>query len=125
MSDPRRMLATTTKKGAAMWTKLRGTVRDGRVSAEAVALSEMFDMERVGEHFGKRLELNYRAWSRYMPRAYPGRVTVLRARARRLWQVTGRGPGLRELAAGGVVVRTLPGNHDSILKEPVGCSRIV
>jgi hypothetical protein len=78
----------------------------------------MFDMERMGEHFGKRLELNYRAWSRYTPRAYPGRVTVLRARVRRLWQVAGSGPGLRELAAGGVVVRTLPGNHDSILKEP-------
>jgi thioesterase domain-containing protein len=62
--------------------------------------------------------MNYGAGCRYKPRAYPGRVTVLQARARKLWRVTGRGPGLNGLAAGGVVVRTVPGNHDSILKEP-------
>jgi aspartate racemase len=117
-SRPGDQLTRLRKKLRAEWQKLWGTLGRGGPSGAYIALNELFDLERFGEHLQSRLELNYGAGCRYKPRVYPGRVTVLQARARRLWQVTRRGPGLSGLATGGVVVRIVPGNHDSILKEP-------
>jgi thioesterase domain-containing protein/acyl carrier protein len=117
-SHPGDLLTRLRKKVWAVWQKVRGAVGHGGPSAAAIALDEMFDVERFGDHVQRRLEMNYRAWSQYEPGVYPGRVTLFRARAGKLWQVTRRGRGVEELVAGGVVVRIIPGNHDSILKEP-------
>jgi amino acid adenylation domain-containing protein len=117
-SRPGILLGRLRRKLRAVWQKLQGFFGRAVPSSEYVALDELFDMERFGEHFRRRLEMNHRAWSGYRARAYPGRVTLLRARTRKLWAVTRRGPGLRGLVAGGVEVCLVPGTHESILVEP-------
>ena len=67
-------------------------------------------------------EAALRAWARgrYVPRPYPGRIVLFRARD------LGLGPGYRidsllgwrELARGGLDVHEVPGDHLGILREP-------
>jgi thioesterase domain-containing protein len=51
----------------------------------------------------------------YVPRLYPGRITLFRAQERSYYDPT---LGWRGVAVGGVDVYEVPGNHDTILQEP-------
>jgi thioesterase domain-containing protein len=62
--------------------------------------------------------LNYQALRQYTPQVYPGRVCVFRARVRPLFRLHEPDLGWRGLAAGGLEVITVPGNHDTMLREP-------
>jgi len=55
-----------------------------------------------------------RALNGHRPRPYPGRLTLIRAAATPGEPALGWGP----LAGGGVAVRVLPGDHDSLLRPP-------
>lgn len=61
---------------------------------------------------------NYQALWRYLPRAYPQALTLLVASE----QSPGREPvsiaGWRRLAAGGLTIYAVPGDHLSLLREP-------
>ena len=70
------------------------------------------------EPFRNLLEAHYRALREYVPTAYPGRVTLFRARTRPLLRLHGRDLGWSRLAAGGLEIIEITGNHDSILSEP-------
>ena len=60
---------------------------------------------------------NMRALRRYIPKPYPGRVTLLWADERPA-DPTDRRLGWRALASGGLDVRVIPGDHSSMMKEP-------
>jgi hypothetical protein len=88
---------------------------DQSVHSEA---DNAFDRTRIPEQFWRVLERHYEALGRYVPKPYPGRVTLFRARTRSLFGLHGSDLGWAKLACGGLDVRTIPGNHASILKEP-------
>jgi thioesterase domain-containing protein/acyl carrier protein len=58
------------------------------------------------------------AYARYQPRPYDGRVTLFRSRAHSVWSTEDPEAGWTRLAAGGVDVRTVPGSHTRLLKNP-------
>jgi thioesterase domain-containing protein/acyl carrier protein len=62
------------------------------------------------------VETNWRAGQVYNLRSYPGRLTLFLARESELRRHDPRLPG--KLAAGGVEIRWVPGNHTSMLYEP-------
>ena len=78
----------------------------------------LFDLSRLPEPFRNLLEAHYRALREYVPTAYPGRVTLFRARTRPLLRLHGRDLGWSRLAAGGLEIIEITGNHTSILNEP-------
>jgi thioesterase domain-containing protein len=59
---------------------------------------------------------NARAMRCYTPNAYAGQITLLNARDRALEQDPTLGWG--EVATGGMIVRTVPGNHYTMLQPP-------
>ena len=54
----------------------------------------------------------------YVPGVYPGRVTLFRARMQPLYCSHDLENGWGPLAAGGVEVRAISGNHLGMLQEP-------
>jgi amino acid adenylation domain-containing protein len=64
------------------------------------------------------IEAEHHALTTYVPRPYPGRITLFRARAQPLLCSHDPSMGWRELASGGLEVRPVPGPHAYILKEP-------
>jgi thioesterase domain-containing protein len=70
------------------------------------------------ERLGRLWEVyraNARALAGYAPRPYPGRLTLVLAGRRRFTDPTA---GWGALARGGVAVRTIPGDHYSLLRPP-------
>jgi thioesterase domain-containing protein len=66
------------------------------------------------------LEKLHDAFRRYVPRPYPGRVTVFKPRTKPLVCHRLRHDlGWSDLAIGGVEIVTVPGSHGTILKEPL------
>ncbi len=63
-------------------------------------------------------EANFRADAEYRPQAYPGRVTLLRARVQPFFGPHESTLGWGRLAQGGVDVRRVAGKHLNLLKEP-------
>lgn len=59
---------------------------------------------------------NVRALEHYRPKPYPGTIVLLQA-DRRAGRRTAYG-GWRRLAAGGLDLRSVPGDHFSLVKEP-------
>ncbi len=81
----------------------------------AEIFSSDVDLERIRELY-RLFENNLRAVRRYVPSAYPGRITLLRSSER----ASGGDLtlGWSPLAAGGMDVRTVPGDHFTMLREP-------
>jgi thioesterase domain-containing protein len=109
------------------WAALRRTVRTaarqmvhiirpprtGRADA-----ADVFAGRDIPEYFRRVVETNYQALRTYEPKVYPGRVTLLKAHTRPLFRLHGRDLGWTKLAGGGLEVVEVPGNHNTILKEP-------
>ena len=64
------------------------------------------------------MEDNLRLFRAYVPKSYPGRVILFRARARPLLHSLERDLGWGGLVAGGVEIHDLAGNHDDLVSEP-------
>jgi thioesterase domain-containing protein/acyl carrier protein len=96
------------------WNALRGSSSgSGKTDVE-----EVFGAQRIPDHFRRLMETHYQALRDYVPRPYPGRVTLFRARTRPLFRLHGHDLGWRRLARGGLDVVPIPGNHESLLQEP-------
>jgi thioesterase domain-containing protein len=106
--------------------KLRA-VRQGRsaifslntTTSQAFALEDLFDIKGGSSSYRDMMEANLRALRTYKPKPYPGRITLLRARARPLFNPEDPDLGWGSWVTGGVVIREVPGNHNSILEEPL------
>jgi thioesterase domain-containing protein/acyl carrier protein len=117
-AGPGRRLATLLRLARVAWHELLRALRrtapaSGREDAEAV-----FGLDRLPEEFRLTVEAHYQAMRDYAPKVYPGRVTLFRARVRPLFRLHGRDLGWGALAGGGLEVVAVPGNHDTMLKEP-------
>jgi amino acid adenylation domain-containing protein len=76
------------------------------------------DVDRIPTQNTELMETIYQALNEYLPKPYPGRVTLFRARSHRLFCSPDPDLGWGRIAQGGVDVRTVPGHHESILTEP-------
>lgn len=61
---------------------------------------------------------HYRAMREYIPKAYPGNVTLFRAKVRPLLNVFDPELGWQQLAPGRVRVFDIPSSHEGMFKEP-------
>jgi thioesterase domain-containing protein len=110
---------------AALWAKVKTAKnqisklfkRSPPPSGEA-DVEEIFAGQVFPEPFKRLLESHYQAMRDYVPRPYPGRVTLFRARARPLFRMHGHDLGWGKFAGGGLEVIVVPGNHETILKPP-------
>ena len=82
------------------------------------SLHSWLDLEHLPDQRRSLIETNYLAWQSYLPRAYPGRVTLFRARTRPLLHSLSPDLGWAEIAREGVDIRVVAGHHWSIMVEP-------
>jgi hypothetical protein len=80
--------------------------------------SDLVDLSAIPEDQRPTWSAHVRALARYRTRPYGGRVTLFRTRGHPLFCSFDPAYGWRELARGGVIVRRVPGAHESILEEP-------
>jgi thioesterase domain-containing protein len=85
----------------------------GRADAQSVLAGL-----RPPEQFLRLMENHYQALREYAPKPYPGRVVLFRARTRPLFRLHGYDLGWGALARGGLTVIPIPGNHETLLREP-------
>jgi thioesterase domain-containing protein/acyl carrier protein len=87
-------------------------------SSPLFRLESWLDVERLAAQHRSLVETNYRAWQSYVPRPYPGRVTLFRARSRPLLHSLALDLGWGEVAQGGVEIHVVNGQHWKIMIEP-------
>jgi amino acid adenylation domain-containing protein len=99
------------------WSVLRRRLGN---DASAMDVPDYFALDALPANFRMLAQENYRALRSYTPRPYPGKMFLFRASAQPLspgdWHKTDM--GWHGLPRGGLMVRTIPGNHDSILRDP-------
>jgi thioesterase domain-containing protein len=102
---------------AAMARMTRLVTRD-RAKFSAPEVETLFDLSRMPPDFQRVLEMHYKVLRSYQARVYPGSVVLFRARTRPLFRLYGDDLGWRGIASGGLTICVVPGNHETILKEP-------
>ncbi|HUR45836.1 MAG TPA: HAD-IIIC family phosphatase [Candidatus Saccharimonadales bacterium] len=83
-----------------------------------VDLAAFIDASQFPEGELKLWQVHLKAGSSYVPKAYPGRVTLIRTRGQPFFCSLDPKYGWSELAEGGVDVRIIPGSHEKIFVEP-------
>jgi thioesterase domain-containing protein len=76
------------------------------------------ESRQLPEHLQRLAAINLAALKIYVPKLYQGKVTFFRATGRTLKSYDPHTYGWSALAAGGVDVIEVPGNHLTLLKEP-------
>ncbi len=104
--------------GRDVWRKLKVWKRKLLGPAMAADVEEALDVSRYSASYRRRLANSYLALKTYVPRHYPGPVTVFRARTQPLLGVHRPDLGWGRYAAGGAEVCVVPGDHTSMLMEP-------
>ena len=79
---------------------------------------ELGDFFHFSEQHRKVAQAQHRAFKEYKPRPYPARLTLFRARMQPLLSSHDPDNGWGLLAAGGLDIRIVPGNHLGMLQEP-------
>jgi thioesterase domain-containing protein len=107
-------------KFAMFRAKLAASRRSGGGHHDRAAqlIKQMGDLFDFSEQHRKIAHAQYQALRRYQPRVYPDRVTLFRARMQPFMSTQPRDKGWAKLAAGGLEVRDIPGNHLGMLQEP-------
>jgi amino acid adenylation domain-containing protein len=81
-------------------------------------LEGILDVRQLPEIHRKINTALYEAWINYLPDTYHGRLMLFRTRAQPLLSGFGKDKGWKRLAADGVEVKIVPGNHVSMCEEP-------
>ena len=96
-----------------------GSSRDGsHQDGVPVRIQELGDFFQFSEQHRKVARAQYWALKEYTPRMYPGRLTLFRARMQPFFSSHAPDKGWGRLAAGGLDIRIVPGNHLGMLQEP-------
>jgi thioesterase domain-containing protein/acyl carrier protein len=109
----RRLIRKARVIGKRANARISGAPGDVRLNVE-----DFFDPVLLTDRHYPIIEANYRAWSRYESRPYPGRITLLKARTRPLFHSNNSDLGWGAIARGGVDIHVVPGHHWSIMQEP-------
>jgi thioesterase domain-containing protein len=81
-------------------------------------VKELGDVFGLSERHRRVARAQYQALKAYTPRVYPGKITLFRARMQPLFSSHAPDKGWRRLAAGGLDIKVIPGNHLGMLQEP-------
>jgi len=81
-------------------------------------INEMADLFGFSENHRKIAGAQQQAKRKYTPKVYPGQLTLFRARMQPLFSYHKPDKGWERLAAGGLDIRIVPGNHLGMLQEP-------
>jgi len=113
-THPKELWARTVRRVRWAFRQLRpGSGDSARLTAE-----DYFDVGHLKDDFRQQIDRNLRASFDYVPKPYPGRVTLFRSRTQPLFRLSSEDRGWGKWARGGVEIRTVPGNHESMLEEP-------
>ncbi len=115
---PRDMVARVRRQIRAMRNGRRA-IHSSPSSSRGLELEDLFDVGHASDGYRRLMEANLRAFQEYTAKPYTGRITLLRARARPLFHSHEADLGWSKFALGGVEIKTVPGNHNSILQEPL------
>lgn len=74
--------------------------------------------DRQFSHFVTMLKTHTRAWWDYEPKVYPGRITLFRTSEQPHDSIPAPDLGWGRLAAGGVEIQEVPGDHISMIDDP-------
>lgn len=110
IADVRRRVARIARRVAP------ASAGDGGAAAPAIA--DIMDVTQLPESHRRVVAALYQAGTSYVPRPYPGRITLFRVRAQPLMDSHGRDKGWARLAEKGVEIRVVPGNHKNLYDEP-------
>ena len=118
-TSPKEIVLRVRRAARSLVRKLR---QAGSVAVSGAGNSrpeDIWEMDRLSESTRRLIETHFQALLDYVPRCYPGRITLFRARTQPLFN-PGDGPdlGWGELSRGGVRVEVIPGNHETILRRP-------
>ncbi|HEX8846572.1 MAG TPA: amino acid adenylation domain-containing protein [Pyrinomonadaceae bacterium] len=108
----KRNLGRITRKGA------RFVLRPFGVKPYEERVADMLDVEQLPETRLQIIEALHQVSMNYRPQVYPGRVTLFRTRSQPLFDAYGKDKGWSKLAAEGVEVRVVSGNHLNLYEEP-------
>jgi thioesterase domain-containing protein len=117
-SQPKGRLRTLKAHLRKIWDRGRRVLTSQGRELWKPDLADLFDVDLLPEEYRAMMEANLRAMREYVPRPYPGRLTLIRASVRPLLHSLQRDLGWSEWARGGVDVKSVPGHHWSILQEP-------
>jgi amino acid adenylation domain-containing protein len=81
-------------------------------------INEMANLFGFSEQHRKVAHAQHLAMRNYTPKVYPGQLTLFRARMQPLFSSHRPDKGWDRLAAGGLEIRVVPGNHLGMLQEP-------
>jgi thioesterase domain-containing protein len=104
-------------KWRASWLRKRIKSFFSSESADRLAVDDIVDLSERPEQEQKLWRTHVAAWLQYQPRSYDGRIVLFRTRGHPLICSYDRRMGWDTFAAGGVAVRTCPGDHETILEE--------
>jgi amino acid adenylation domain-containing protein len=117
-TQPRGLFPTLYQHFRALKKRGSRVLSSGGLSSLKPGLDELFDVNQLPETYREMMESNLRAAREYVPKPYPSRVTLIRARTRPLLHSFREDLGWGEWAEGGVDIKCVPGHHASILEEP-------
>jgi amino acid adenylation domain-containing protein len=115
-SDPRRLLARVNKRVHTICRRLWGNCNQR--SSEGPRMEDIYDVDRLPAWLRATMAVYFDAWKRYQLQRYPGRVALFRARAQPLFRCDPYDLGWGDIADKGVDVVVIPGNHESLVREP-------
>jgi amino acid adenylation domain-containing protein len=111
-ADVQRRLGSIAKKS------MRRIFSPFGVKPYEATVAEVMDMEQLPESRRRVMEALYQAVMNYTPRVYPDTITLFRTRAQPLVASYGKDKGWGKLAAQGVEIRFVSGNHRNMYEEP-------
>jgi thioesterase domain-containing protein/uncharacterized protein YbdZ (MbtH family)/acyl carrier protein len=117
-SGPVAMLNRARFKARSVLKTIARRVRGANQEARKAEAESWFDPGRLPAPVLNVIHTLYQAIMAYKPRPYPGRITLLRARAQALFRLQDRELNWGELARGGVQNIIVPGTHADLLQEP-------
>jgi thioesterase domain-containing protein len=104
-------------KWRASWLQKRIKSFLSTKSSDRLAVDDIVDLSEKPEQEQKLWRTHVAAWLQYQPKPYDGRIVLFRTRGHPLVCSYDRKMGWEGFAAGGVFVRTCPGDHETILEE--------
>ncbi len=95
----------------------RNVVHDSNETSQPdyqAQISEFLDLSTLSENHVAVSTAMWEALLNYRPKVYPGRVLLIRTRAQRILSTSGWDKGWKKLAAQGVEIRVVEGNHNTL-----------
>lgn len=89
-----------------------------KLEPHTASVGDVLDVAQMSESHRRVSEALFQSLLAYRPRAYPGRVTLFRTRAQRVFSPHGVDKGWGRLALKGVEIKKIPGNHVNLYEQP-------